>query len=189
MALKSTKSKALGASPTATALYRLSATVPRSRPIRVTIVKSSRCALFFSTLPEKPSRGKPALAKSSLRSALGQRSLPPARKLAAPGSRQGAWRHATTAALRQSSFHSWLVLAGGQQGALAARRLLTPCSSHLASREIPCRSKTVAGVHPCAIGFRGIKPFVSSLRSPLTFYSTSHGFGLPPVFIFSTAWD
>lgn len=100
---------ALGASPTATALYRLSATVPRSRPIRVTIVKSSRCALFFSTLPEQPSRGKPALVKSSLRSALGQRSLPPARKLAAPGSRQGAWRHANTAPLALCSLRSWSV--------------------------------------------------------------------------------
>ena len=49
-------------------------------------------------------------------------------------------------------------------------RAVSSCSCSLpAVRQIPCRSKTVAGAQPCAMGFRGIKPFVSSLRSPLTF--------------------
>lgn len=56
-------------------------------------------------------------------------------------------------------------------------------------RQIPCRSKTVAGLRAGARGFRGIKPFVSSLRDPLTFYSTSPCARPQAGSIFSTAWD
>jgi hypothetical protein len=119
--------------------------------------------LFFSTLPEQPSRGKPALAKSSLLSALGQRSLPPARKLAAPGSRQGAWRHANTAPLALCSLRSWSVpgslrVPGKERSARATfpKSILFQIGLPSFFAFLPCVN--VIFLRGVASAFRGIKP-------------------------------